>query len=229
VAVLWAILVHSGTGAIFGFVPRELYGSPLLPPSFVAAALSSGTALMILVILALSRLTGRPLEGGLIAWVGRLLGIFVVAAGYFVFIENAYRLSAHPSREAERFFLFGGTHSLIFWVGLVLLGTLVPAIILFSRKLSSRIGFIAFSAVLVVVGVFCERYLIVVPGLAHPPDLLPGWKIVASSVEEGVVSYAASRYEILQALGVAALIALLFLWGLKLLKLLPREAKLERE
>ena len=44
VAVLWALLVHSGTGAIFGFVPRELYRSPLLPPSFIAAALSSGTA-----------------------------------------------------------------------------------------------------------------------------------------------------------------------------------------
>ena len=43
VVVLWAIGLHSGTGAIFGYVPRELYGSPLSPPSFVAAALSSGS------------------------------------------------------------------------------------------------------------------------------------------------------------------------------------------
>ena len=48
IAVIWAIGVHSGTGAIFGFVSRELYESPLLPPSFITAALSSGTALMIL-------------------------------------------------------------------------------------------------------------------------------------------------------------------------------------
>jgi molybdopterin-containing oxidoreductase family membrane subunit len=49
VAVIWAIDVHSGTGAIFGFSPRELYCSPLLPPSFIAAALSSGTAFAIII------------------------------------------------------------------------------------------------------------------------------------------------------------------------------------
>jgi len=38
------------------------------------------------------------------------------------------------------------------------------------------------------------------------------------------VHYCPSGYEMLQALGVAALIALLFLWGLKLLKLLPSQA-----
>ena len=48
--VSWAVAVHSGTGAIFAFVPRELYNSPLLPAAFVAAALSSGAALMIIVI-----------------------------------------------------------------------------------------------------------------------------------------------------------------------------------
>jgi hypothetical protein len=42
---------------------------------------------------------------------------------------------------------------------------------------------------------------------------------------QGVASYAISRYEVLQAFGVAALICLLFLWGLKLLKLLPAAAK----
>jgi Ni/Fe-hydrogenase subunit HybB-like protein len=227
-AVLWAILVHSGTGAIFGFVPRELYRSPLLPPSFVAAALSSGTALMILVLLALFRLTKRALDAALVLWVGRLLGIFVVAAGYFVFVENAYRLYVHESRAAERFFLWGGGHSLLFWLGLVLLGTLVPIAILFSRRLASSVRWVAVAAALVVGGVFCERYLIVIPGLSRPPELVPGWRIVESVAEEGAVRYAISRYEILQAVGVAALISLLFLWGLKLLKLLPAASSSSR-
>jgi molybdopterin-containing oxidoreductase family membrane subunit len=39
--VAWAFVVHTGTGAILGFIPRELHQSPLLPPGFVAAALSS--------------------------------------------------------------------------------------------------------------------------------------------------------------------------------------------
>ena len=60
--VLWAIGTHTGTGAIFALAPRELYSSPLLPPSFVAAALSSGAALMILVMVGLFRATGRHLD-----------------------------------------------------------------------------------------------------------------------------------------------------------------------
>ena len=66
VVVLWAIGTHTGTGAIFAFVPRELYNSALLPPSFVAAALSSGAALMIMMIVGLSRATKRHLDDELI-------------------------------------------------------------------------------------------------------------------------------------------------------------------
>lgn len=224
IAVLWAILVHSGTGAIFGFVPRELYKSPLMPPSFVAAALSSGTALMILVILALFRLTQRPLDDKLMLWIGRLLAILIVIAGYFVFIENAYRYYVVESRAAAHYFLFGGFHSVVFWLGLVIVGTVIPAALLFRRKSGDSIRWIAIAAVMVVVGILCERFLIVIPGLTHPPDLIPGWEITQSPIEEGIVHYCPSIYEVLQSLGVIALMGLLFIWGLRMLRLLPTEA-----
>lgn len=226
VAVLWAILVHSGTGAIFGCVPRELYESPLLPPSFIAAALSSGTALMILIILALFNLTKRPLDEEPILWMSRLLAVFIVVAGYLVFVENAHRYYLAPSRVAERYFLFGGFHSVLFWVGMIFIGAIVPATILFVHKSGDSIRWVATAAAMVVAGVFCERYLIVIPGLSHPPDIVPGWRITQSAVEEGVVGYCPSFYELVQALGVVALIALSFIWGLKLLKLLPTEARI---
>src|SRR5512138_2152167 len=96
---------------------------------------------------------------------------------------------------------------------------------LFSRKLASSVRWIAIASALVVFGVFCERYLIVIPGQSRPPELVPGWRITQSLAEEGIASYAISGYEIVQALGVAALVVLLFLWGLKLLKLLPAAAR----
>jgi len=226
VAVLWAILVHSGTGAIFGLVPRGMYKSPLLPPSFIVAALSSGTALMILIILGLFRLTKRPLDTKPILWIGRLLGVFIVGVVYFVFIENAHRYYLVETRAAEHYFLFGGFHSLLFWVGMVLVGAVVPTTILFGRKSGDSIPWVAAAAVMVVAGVLCERYLIVIPGLSHPPDLVPGWRITQSAVEEGIVGYCPTSYEVVQALGVVALIGLTFIWGLKLLKLLPTEAKI---
>jgi len=226
IAVIWAILVHSGTGAIFGFVPRELYQSALLPPSFISAALSSGTALMILVILALFRFTERPLDHRLVVRLGRLLAVFIFVVIYFIFVENAYRLYMPESREAARFFLFDPVNAAIFWGGLITIGSIIPAVVLLNPRTGGSIPWIIFSAVLVVFGVLCERYLIVIPGLAHPTDLLPGMEIADSVIDEGIVYYSASIHEVFQALAVVGMIGFLFVLGLRLLKLLPTEAKI---
>lgn len=227
--VVWAIGVHSGTGAIFGFVPRELYQSPLLPPSFIAAALSSGTALMILVIVSLFKLTKRPLDNGLVLWLGQLLAVLIVVVMYFIFTENVYRFYIPASREAARYFLFGGFHSVLFWGGLIGVGSIIPAAILFHRRTGRSVPWVIVSSVLVVFGVLCERYVTVIPGLTHPPDLFPGMEITRSVIEEGVATYSVSFYEVLQALGVLGVIGLLFVLGLKLLRLLPTEARIHEQ
>jgi molybdopterin-containing oxidoreductase family membrane subunit len=150
--------------------------------------------------------------------------VLVVVAAYFVLVENAHRLYAHESRAAAMQFLFGGGHALLFWGGLILMGTIAPAAILFRRATGQSIRWVAIAAALVVAGVLCERYLIVIPGLSYPPDLFPGWTITKSPIEEGIVSYSVSLHELLQALGVVALLGLLFLWGLRTLRLLPSES-----
>ena len=81
----WAFCVHSGTGAIFGFGARVLYESPLLPASFVAAAMASGTALMIILIVTLFKVTKRHLDDELIIWLGRFLAICIIVVVYFLF------------------------------------------------------------------------------------------------------------------------------------------------
>ena len=83
-AVFLAVLVHSGTGAIFGFVyVRELYNSPLLSPAFIAAALSSGTAMMIIMIHGTFKLTGRHVDAKLIYSLAKLMGIFIILKADF--------------------------------------------------------------------------------------------------------------------------------------------------
>jgi Ni/Fe-hydrogenase subunit HybB-like protein len=78
---------------------------------------------------------------------------------------------------------------------------------------------------LVIFGVLCERYVIVIPGLTHPPELIAGMEITQSVVEEGIATYSISFLEVLQAFGVFGVIAFMFGWGLKYLKLLPTEAR----
>ncbi|UCH83754.1 MAG: polysulfide reductase NrfD [Candidatus Latescibacterota bacterium] len=223
--VAWAIAVHSGTGAIFAFTPRELYTSPLLPVAFVAAALSSGAALMILVITALFKITKRHLDLGLIVWLGRLLAVFIVVALYVIMIENLHRFYLIESRHAAMYYLFGGWHAFLFWGGLILVGSIVPALILFKTKTGTSLRWILFASVLVVVGVWCERYMIVIPGQTFPPELFPGMEIVRSPLNEGIAVYNISFLEVLQALGVLGVIGCMFVLGLKYLPLAPAEAR----
>ena len=227
--VVWALAVHTGTGAIFAFVPRELYNTALLPPSFVAAALSSGAALMILVIVSLFRITKRHLDAVLVIWLGRLLAVFIVVALYMILIENAHRYYLVESREATFYFLFGGYNGVLFWGGLIITGSLIPAVLLFQRKTGTSVRWIVFSSVLVVIGVLCERYLIVIPGLEHPPVLFPGMEVIGTVLEEGNVTYSMSIFEVLQALGVLCFIGIIFVLGLKYLGLLPAEARMYGE
>lgn len=225
--VLWAIGTHTGTGAIFALAPRELYSSPLLPPSFVAAALSSGAALMILIMVGLFRATGRHLDDEIVVWLGRrLLPVFLLSALYVMLIENLHRVYQAGSHEAGMYFLFGGFHSWLFWGGLILFGSIVPAVLLFIRRTGTSIPWLIVCSILVVFGILCERYLIVIPGLMHPPEILPGMEITSSLVNEGIATYSISFWEVLQALGVLSFVGLAFIMGLKFLRLLPVEAKM---
>ena len=222
----WAFCVHSGTGAIFGFGARVLYESPLLPASFVAAAMASGTALMIVMIVGLFKATKRHVDDELIFWLARFLAICVLVVVYFIFVENAYRAYVIELRHAAVYYLFGGFHSLLFWVGLIFVGCVVPMCILFNPRTGRSIPWVVFASSLVIFGVLCERYVIVLPGLTNGPDLFPGMEIVDSVITEGIASYSISAIEVIQALGVFGVIAFLFLAGLKYLELLPTEAKM---
>jgi Ni/Fe-hydrogenase subunit HybB-like protein len=227
-ALGWALAVHSGTGAIFGFNARTLYESPLLPASFVVAAMASGTALMIVLIVALFRLTKRHVDDELVLWLGRFLRVCLLAVLYLLFVENAFRLYVVGGREAGLYYLAGGFHSAVFWGGLVLGGCGVPLLILFHPRTGRSIRWVVFASVFVVCGILCERYAIVLPGLTNPPELFPGMQVVGLQSHEGIGTYSASLVELFQALGVLGFVGFLFLWGLKAFRLMPIEARLDR-
>ena len=229
IAVIWAIGVHSGTGAIFGFVSRELYESPLLPPSFITAALSSGTALMIILLQLLFRYTERPFDQRYVKELSRLLAVFILVVAYFLFVENAFRAYNIGHREAAWFFLFGGSHSMVFWVGLIGMGIVVPALILFTPGTKNSIKMINVAAILHVIGVLCERYIIVIPGQLHPADILPNMNVESVALDGAIVSYSISFLEVVQALGVAAIVAIAFMLGLRIFAMLPTKALIEDE
>ncbi|MDH5757004.1 MAG: polysulfide reductase NrfD, partial [Nitrospinota bacterium] len=202
-AVIIAVGVHSGTGAIFGFVyVRELYNSPLLPPSFIAAALSSGTALMIIVLKYTFDATGRKLDESYIRGLGKLMGIFILVVLYLIFIENVTRSYAPKNYEASSFLLLhGGKFTLYFWVGLIGIGLVAPAAIVLNSATGASVRWILVAAWMQLMGVLMERYLIVIPAQILPQELLPGMETSSAFLDGQFATYCVSGLEWMYSIG----------------------------
>jgi len=229
-AVVIAVGVHSGTGAIFGFVyVRELYNSPLLPPSFIAAALSSGTALMIIVLKYTFEATGRKLDENYILGLGKLMGIFILVVIYLIFIENVTRSYAPKNYEASSFLLLhGGKFTFYFWAGLIGVGLVAPAAIVLNSSTGASVKWIMAAAWMQLLGVLMERYLIVIPAQILPLELLPGMETSSVFLDGQFATYSVSALEWTYSIGLFGVVAFVYGLAIRLWPMLPEEAVLEK-
>ena len=222
-AFVWRILLTTGTGSIFGFlVAREAYASAMLAPMFIALSFSYGLAIYLLVLMAACRWTQRPLGDAIMLRLKKLLAIFIGAALYFVAIFHLTNLYFTKRHGFERFALLdGGIYTLLFWLGEVVLGSLLPMLILFHPRLGKTNRGVASAAALVVVGGMAQMYVTIIGGQAYPLELFPGAQ-VSSSYGDGLIhAYVPSMPEVFLGLGGVAIAGLLVLVGVKLLEFLP--------
>jgi len=217
IAVGWAALVHMGTGAIFGFIAtRPIFFSPIKPFEFLTAAMASGLALLMIAVVAVFKLTKRTLNQDLIFSLSRLLRILIVILAVMVLVDKLTHL--YPPHREPTIWLLTGPYAWIFWILQVGFAYLLPLLILIHPKYSKSLQGVMVAALLVVIGIFGERFALVIPGTAYPMPLYPG-KI------EGIWGMAGSfpitPIETFMSLGIFTLMGLLFVVGLKNLELLP--------
>ncbi|HUG77007.1 MAG TPA: NrfD/PsrC family molybdoenzyme membrane anchor subunit, partial [Burkholderiales bacterium] len=220
-AFVWRLVLTTGTGSIFGFlVAREPYASALLAPLFIVMSFSFGLAIFVLVLMASCRWTGRALGDVVLNRLRTLLGVFVATVLYFVAVHHLTNLYIARQHELERFFLWdGGIYTALFWLGQILVGSLLPLALLFAT--TSRRA-LAAAAVLVILGGLAQLYVLIIGGQAYPQLMFPE-KEVASSFFDGVVaSYAPSLPEVALGVGGVALALALTAVALKVLPFLPR-------
>ena len=222
VAVCWAVLVHMGTGAIFGFIAtREAWVSPIKPLEFLSAALTSGLALLIVAVILTLKLSGRDVKREMIISLGRMLSVFIIILLVLIVVDKLTHFYS-PERGATVYML-AGHFSWIFWGCQIGMGVVIPLAILFNPRLNKTIRWVALAATSVVIGVFFERYYLVIPGAAYPQHYYPG-KIEGAWGSLGF--FPLTPAEMVLSVGIVALLGFLFALGLKYLELLPpKEAK----
>ncbi|MBA7714828.1 hypothetical protein ES703_123860 [subsurface metagenome] len=198
VAVIWAIMVHTGTGAIFGFIgTREIFSSPIKPFEFLT-------------------------DKKVILSLGRLLVVIIVALLVMVFFDKMTHMY-FPDREGT-VFLFTGPYWWLFWILQIGMGIVIPLIILFHPRAGNTVKGVIIASVSVVIGVLGERAALVIPGAAQVQQLYPG---TIEGVWGAAGSFSITFWETTLCLGILALVALPFMLGLKYLELLPTGESIE--
>jgi Ni/Fe-hydrogenase subunit HybB-like protein len=170
-----AISIHTVTAWLFGLTVRPGWHSTIMGPDFVVGAIYSGTAAVIS-IMAIFRFVfrlGRYIEPLHFQKLGRLL--LVAGFLYLYFMANELIGGVYTKEAGEKHLLdsiFTGRYALQFW-GMGLVGLLLPILILLNPWRRGIPG-IVFASVLVNIGMWLKRFLIVVPTLASPFMPIPG-------------------------------------------------------
>ncbi len=218
IAVGWAMLVHMGTGAIFGFIAaREAWVSPIKPLEFLAAALTSGMALLIVAVVLTMKLSGRDIKKEVVSSLGRLLIVFIIILLVLITVDKLTHFYS-PDRAATIYVLFG-YYSWIFWGLQIGMGAVIPLTILVNPRFNQSIRWVSIAATSVVIGVFFERYYLVISGAAYPLHYYSPGQI--EGVWGALSSFRIMPVEVLMSLGILAMVGLVYILGLKFLELLP--------
>jgi Ni/Fe-hydrogenase subunit HybB-like protein len=222
-AFISRLVLTTGTGSIFGFlVARQAYDAAIMAPMFIVMSFAFGTALFILVLMALSRGTGFPLGDVVLQRLRNLLGIFVMTVLYFVVVYNITNLYATEHHSWQRFLLLdGGVYTLLFWVVQVLLGGLVPLALFFLPAFRGLRLWTVIGAVLVIFGGLAQIYVIIIGAQAYPLVLFPGMEVQSNFFDGVVGRYTPSAPEIALGLGGTAFALLLTVLAVRVLPFLP--------
>lgn len=224
VALIWRLVLTTGTGSIFGFlVARQAYDAAIMAPMFIVMSLAYGTALFILVAMSLSRCAGLSLSVEVVYRLRNLLSIFVMMVLYFVLVDHITKLYATEHHAWERFLLLEGrVYTRLFWALQIVLGGIVPLALYMLPGFRNSRTWIAIGAVLVIIGGLSQVYIIIIGGQAYPLLLFPGMEVHSSFFDGVVGRYVPSAPETALGLGGTALALLMTLLALRVLPFLPR-------
>ena len=162
-----AISVHTIVSFDFSMSPVPMWHSTVFGPYFVAGAIFSGIAGLIVAMAVLRKVL--HLEDYLhpvhFQNLGKLLLLMSLLWGYFTFVERLTTWFGNAPAEMAVFWeTQTGSYAPLFWT-MVFCNFIIPFPLLAIKKLRTITGCVIASST-IVVGMWLERFLIVVPSLA---------------------------------------------------------------
>ena len=225
-----AILVHSVTAWIFGLqIAKEGWYSAIMAPIFVASAMDSGLALLIMVLMGMNKSGKFKTDPALIKSFAGLLAVFVAVDAFFIGCEVLTMAYPGASGAEELALMTSGPTAPFFWFEVVG-GLLVPFLILVFDKNRQKGGLVVAACVLIVLGVAAKRAWLLFTSFVMPNVYGgPGITLGTQTAQQGgpsmwalLGSYAPTLPEIVISVGVICVGALIF--GVLAKALIPSKA-----
>lgn len=163
-----AVSVHTIVSWDFAMAPVPMWHSTVFGPYFVAGAIFSGIAALIIAMALIRKFLHleeylKPIH---FENLGKLLLVFSLLWIYFIFSERLTVWYGNETSEMAAFWsIQRGQYAVLFWT-MVFCNFLIPFPILAIKKLRTITGTVI-AASTIVIGMWLERFLIVVPPLAH--------------------------------------------------------------
>ncbi len=169
-----AVSVHTVIAWIFGMTIQPMWHSTIFGPYFVVGAIYSGIAAIMLAMSIIRKVYHlenylKPVHYDNL---GKLLVAMTCIWFYFTFAEYLTAFYGKEPQEMDVFWTkINGEHMLPFWT-MFLTCFVIPFIIL-SRKKTRTITGINIASVSILIGMWLERYIIIVPTLSKPRMPIP--------------------------------------------------------
>ena len=223
VALIWRLILTTGTGSIFGFlVAREAYDTAILAPMFIVMSFAFGLAIFILLLMTSFSLDKRVLADCHLNRLRRLLGLFIAAIFYFVVIYHLTKLYGTQYHGVEYFLLVdSGIYSALFWLLQIGAGNLLPLLLIYLPSLRQSRTSLVIACCLVIIGAFAQLYVIIIGGQAYPLNIFPGYEVSSSFYDGMIGEYAPSIWELMLGLGGFAMSIMMALLIMRILPVTP--------
>lgn len=165
-ALVAAVLVHSVTAWIFGLQQsHEFWHTALLGPWFVTSALVCGTALVMVVVVALRKAGYLCLDQAHVVKMAKMLAAFIAVDLYFFGCDLLTNGFPGAGGAEVVNMLVAGALAPFFWVEV--LGCAAALVICLVPGLR-RNGLLVTASILAIVGIFCKRVQLLVGGFQLP-------------------------------------------------------------
>jgi len=162
-----AVSVHTVVSWVFGMQTQPMWHSSIFAPYFVTGAIFSGIATIIVVIIALRKV--YHLEGYLTPYhfnnMGLLLLVFILLWFYFTFAEHLTAGYGGDSYElAVLWSKLTGHYAPLFWTMTVLCFFFPLPMLIWRRTIPGLL----ISSISIIIGMWLERFLIIIPSFTQP-------------------------------------------------------------